>query len=189
MRAAAFDLRGDFTLAPPVEDQIMKKVSALLAISGSMLCATGPATAALFLKLPGIVGEVTAVGHAGEIEITSMQLGVTAPTRHSIVSQKCSDIVVTKVADRTTPLLLQKTLFGIDFPQAVITVAIAGSGVNVDIVDYYTITLNGVALTAMSQSSGGERPSESLSFRVTSWTASWTPTGGGTPVLATVHCL
>jgi type VI secretion system secreted protein Hcp len=172
-----------------MEDQVMKKLPALLAISASMLCATGPATAALFLRLPGIVGEVTAVGHAGEIEITSMQLGVTAPTRHSIVSQKCSDIVVTKVADKTTPLLLQKTLFGIDFPQAIITVAKGEGGVNGLFVDYYTVTLNGVSLTSMSQSSGGDRPSESLSFRVTSWTASWTPTAGGTPVQATVHCL
>ncbi len=125
----------------------------------------------IYMNYNSIPGDVTADGHAGWIELSSFQWGVgrgiSAPTggaqdRESS-APSVSDITVAKHTDMSSPKLLNEALQGegqtvqIDFCKT-------DKG-NLEV--YLSITLTNCMVSGFSMSSGGDRPSESLSLNFT----------------------
>ena len=122
----------------------------------------------IFMSYDGIDGDVTAEGHEKWIELGSCQFGVgrsiTNPTAKGVNREasapSVSEIVVTKVTDGASCKLFQASLFG------------EGKDVQIDFCKtdkdkleaYLTLTLENTLVSSYSTSSGGDRPSESISL-------------------------
>jgi type VI secretion system secreted protein Hcp len=124
------------------------------------------------MKFGGIQGDVTAAGHENWIELKSLQWGVgrgvSSPTGSSAdresTAPSVSEVTVTKDNDTASDGLLSEAFTGDG----------GGNGATVQIdmtrtqagqlVVYQTVTLNNVIISGYSTSSGGDRPSESLSL-------------------------
>lgn len=125
----------------------------------------------IYMKYDGVSGDVTESGHEKWIELSSFQWGVgrgvTSPTGASADRESSapsvSEIVVTKQSDAATPKLLQESLWG------------EGKTVEIDFVKtekgkltkYMTYKLTNTLISGYSLSSGGDRPTESLSLNFT----------------------
>lgn len=140
-----------------------------------------------------IKGDVTAEGHKDWIELGSFQFGVgrgiSSPTGGSADRESSapsvSEIVVTKAQDASSPLLMNEALQG------------EGKVVIIDFVrtdkgaleTYLTYTLTDTMISGFSSSSGGDRPSESLSLNFTKFEFKSTPgtstNEGGSPQTVT----
>jgi type VI secretion system secreted protein Hcp len=129
---------------------------------------------AAYLKYgPTIKGESLAEGHKGTdgwIEIGSVQWGVGraisttvgAASKREASAPSVSEIVVTKLMDSTSPLLAQEALIG-KAVTATIDLVETGEKLNT----YLTLELTNTMISSYSVSSGGSRPSESLSLNFT----------------------
>ena len=122
----------------------------------------------IYMNYGTIKGDVTAAGHEGSIELNSFQWGVSrgisSPTGGSADREasapSVSELVVTKTMDKASPLLVQQALGG------------TGQTVTIDLVTssgftYATYTLENVLISGYSVSSGGDRPTESISLSFT----------------------
>ena len=125
----------------------------------------------IYIKYEGIVGDVTEEGHAKWIEVNSFQWGVgrgiSSPVGGSLDRESSapsvSEITVTKPQDTATIKLIDAAFQG------------EGKTVNIDFCKtdkgklevYLTYTLTNTMISGYSISSGGDRPSESLSLNFT----------------------
>ncbi len=125
----------------------------------------------IYMSYDGIPGDVTADGHAAWIECFSLQWGVgrgiSSPTGNTkdreSSAPSVSEIVITKNQDKATALLLDAALQG------------EGKNVTIDFCKtdkgklevYMTYTLTNTMVSGYSLSSGGDRPSESVSLNFT----------------------
>jgi type VI secretion system secreted protein Hcp len=125
----------------------------------------------IYMKFGSIKGDVTESGHTDWIELNSLQWGVgrgvSSPTGSSAdresTAPSISEVVVTKANDLASAGLLSEALQG-DGSN--------GKSVEIDMVRtdkgkltvYQKITLTDVIISGFSTSSGGDRPSESLSL-------------------------
>jgi type VI secretion system secreted protein Hcp len=129
---------------------------------------TIPGMAAIYLKIDGIDGEVTATGHEKWIEVSSAQWGVgrgvgDPGSGRDVTAPSFSEVVVTKLTDKTTPLIFKESVIG------------NGKNVTLHFTEtsnatertYQVITLTDVLVSGFSQNSGGDRPAESISFNFT----------------------
>jgi type VI secretion system secreted protein Hcp len=126
----------------------------------------------IYLMNKDVMGEVTATGHEGEIELTSLQfgaaLGVSAPTggggkrTHSAAS--FSEIQVTKQLDNASGLILAKLAAGTALPSVHIFFTRASGKDKSGNDAYLTIELEDVLFSGWSLSSGGDMPTESVSL-------------------------
>jgi len=119
----------------------------------------------------GIPGDVDAEGHEKWIELSSFQFGVgrgiTSATGkggdREASAPSMSEIVVTKVTDGSSCKLFQASLFG------------EGKDVKIDfcktdkdkLEPYLSLTLTNTLVSGWSNSSGGDRPSESVTLNFT----------------------
>ena len=146
----------------------------------------------IYMNYGDIKGEVTASDHQSWIEITSFQFGVgrgiSSPTGSSADREasapSISEIVITKAMDKASPKLFEEALGG------------HGQSVTIDFckmqsgtcVTYMEYTLENTMVSGYSVSSGGDRPTESLSFNFTKIVFTYTPTNPdgsqGAPVKA-----
>ena len=125
----------------------------------------------IYIKYEGITGDTTAEGHKEWIEVNSFQWGVGrgihSPTgaggdRESS-APSVSEIVVTKHADTSSIDLLSEALQG------------EGKTVKIDFVKtdkgkletYLSYELTNTMISGYSMSSGGDRPTESISLNFT----------------------
>ena len=121
----------------------------------------------IFMQYEGITGDVTAAGYEHQIELTSFQWGVgrafaIGADRESAIP-KLSEITITKPLDSSSPKLLQEALNG------------TGKTVTINFVNnnqgqgttYLQIILSNTLVSSFSMSSGGDRPTESLSLNFT----------------------
>jgi type VI secretion system secreted protein Hcp len=129
-------------------------------------CSTLNLFAAIYMKFPGIDGEVTAEGHTREIEINSLNFGVgrsiTAGTTREASAPSFSEISVTKIMDIASTKLLMASVAGKSLTEDVVI-----SMVRVDrdkLFTYCKITLSSLLVSSYAASSGGDRPLESLSL-------------------------
>src|SRR5258708_4982126 len=118
-----------------------------------------------------IKGESLTEGHKGSdgwMEIGSVQWGVGrgistpvgAASKREASAPNVSEVVVTKLMDSTSPLLAQEALIG----KAVeATIELTETGAD-KLNTFLTIKLTNTMLSGYSMSSGGDRPSESLSL-------------------------
>lgn len=175
-------MRGDFVFNVPII--AMKKFSILLLLCA--VCLAVPAQAAFdcFLKLDGIPGESRDAEHKDEIEIESFSMGISRPPGSTGAAQ-LSDLNLSKLLDKASPLLMLRCADGKHIPTAVLTCRTVGGDKPVN---FYVIRLTDVVVTSVSVSgaAGGDRPIESFSLNYAQIEWEYTPisaTGApGTPV-------
>lgn len=125
----------------------------------------------VYMNYNNIPGDATAEGHEKWIELNSVQWGVgrgiSSPTGGSADRESSapsvSEIVVTKATDVSSTKLLNEAYQG------------EGQNVTIDFCKtdkgklevYLTLTLTNTMISGHSISSGGERPSESVSLNFT----------------------
>lgn len=129
---------------------------------------------AIYMKYssPDIKGDVTTEGFKDQIELSSFQWGVGrgvgSPTGASgnreASTPSVSEITVTKNMDQATGDVLKEIYSGKGAATAVISFVRTDGGGGVA---YQVITLTNVMVSGFSVSSGGDRPSESLSLNFT----------------------
>jgi type VI secretion system secreted protein Hcp len=152
---------------------------------------------AAYLKYDAIkTGESKAKGHEGSkgwIEVGSVQFGVgrgiSTPvgtsSKREASAPNVSEIVVTKMMDSTSPLLFQESLIGKAVKAQIDLVETGSDQLNT----YLEITLTNAMISGYSVSSGGDRPSESISINFTKIEYKYTPFDdqhkAGTPVPVT----
>ena len=165
-------------------------VLGILAIgSSNSFAASDP----IYMNFPNIQGDTITKGFENQIQLDSFQWGVgraiSSPPGSGIReagAPSISEITVTKLMDKASPLLLQSSLVGQAVGPVTITfVKDSGTGP----IRYAQYTLENVLISGYSVSSGGDNPSESLSLSFTKIAFMFTPTNPdgtpGTPVQTT----
>ena len=133
---------------------------------------------AIYLHVEGLEGDVTAAGHESWIECESLNWGVargiqtptgSAQERES-TAPSISEVSVVKVMDKCTPKLFTEATVGV------------GKLVKIDLVQtgdqletYMAYTLTDTLISSYSVSSGGEKPTESVTFNFTKVEMKYTP--------------
>ena len=111
------------------------------------------AVADIFLNLPGVPGESTAVGHKTEINILSYtQSFKNTPAVGGAGAGKvtCGDITLLKNIDKSSPQLIKAVTTGQHFDKAVITFR-AATATGKAATDYYTVALQDILITSIDQ--------------------------------------
>jgi type VI secretion system secreted protein Hcp len=142
----------------------------------------------VYLQIDGIKGESQDSAHPGWIELTSAEWGViqprsaTASTGGGHTAERCEhrSITVTKLADLSSPMLLQTCSVGKTIPKAKLEFMRAdGDGKPVK---YYHVELENVLIGTINQSvheGGILRDSVALKFSKVKWTYTQQKIGGG----------
>lgn len=140
----------------------------------------------MFLKLDGIKGESKDSKHKDEMQIDSVQWGLSQPGTGGLGGGSgagkvsVSDITVTKLFDKASCDLMHACCSGKHIPQGVITVRKAGD----QPLEYLKITLHDILISNISHSSGGDLVTESLSLNFSKFKVEYQeqkPDGSGTP--------
>ena len=162
----------------------------LIAVSPSCFAATdsnGGTTQSsgdpIFMQYAGITGDSTKGPACSGIELNSFQWGVgrgiSSPTGSSADRESSapsvSEIVVTKSTDSSSPKLLYASLIGTK-GSAHIDFCKTGS-TDQNMVPYLSFDLTNTMISGFSISSGGDRPSESISLNFAKITMTDVPTG------------
>jgi len=143
-----------------------------------------PAGAAIYLKFtPVIKGDSVVSGYTDQIEVNSFQMGVGVTIATGAGGQQASkpnvsEITVSKYLEKSSPTLVLDLNQGTKLTDATFSFVTTGGGGSPLL--YYTVFLEDVFVTGYSVSSGGDRPSESLSlhFGKIHWT--YYPVAGST---------
>ena len=133
---------------------------------------------AIYLHVDGIKGDVTAAGHEGWIECSSMQWGVGrgihTPTGSSSERESSapsvSEVTVTKSMDKCTPMIFTEACVG---KAKLVKIDLVQTGTQLE--TYKAYELENSLISGYSVSSGGDRPSESLSFNFTKLNMKYIP--------------
>ena len=145
---------------------------------------------ALYLHYDGIDGEATHEDHKKWIDIQSLQFGVGRGVSTPVGSAanreasqpSVSEITVSKNMDTASSKLFVESLTGNEGKTVKIDLVSTGSPGNT----YVTYTLTNTLISGYSLSSGGDRPTESLSLNFTKIEYKQTPyddkNKAGTPV-------
>ncbi len=151
----------------------------------------------MFLKLADaqgnilIEGESLDLSHPKEIVALSFSQGLSlpfSPAGGGTGKASFSELAISKIVDKATPLLYSYCAQGRHVPQAVLTLRNSGGTVPFE---FYRITLTDVVITSVQTSgaSGGDKPSESLSLNFARIEWRYTPQNpngtAGAPVIAT----
>jgi type VI secretion system Hcp family effector len=146
----------------------MLRVSFLAKMSVAIVLAlaaipTAAAAAAVdyFLKIDGVPGEAKDPGHTDWIEVSSFSFGVARGVsvpgaRGAEAGRAVHDISITKKTDRASPKLFEMAATGRHIPKVVLQVRRGGG--------YLTYVLEDVMISSVRRSSGGDRPSESVTL-------------------------
>lgn len=125
------------------------------------------AQAAIFLKITGpeIKGESTNAKHKDEIVVTSFSQGYAATIAAGAGGgaragrSACAPVEMTKQLDIASGPLINTVMKGTVLQKAVFSFTANGDN---QPADYYVVTLSNSLVSSVAQSSGGERPSESV---------------------------
>ena len=127
---------------------------------------------AIYLKIEGdFPGNVTSSGHEDWIEVESMQFGVGRGITMAVGSSKdreasepsVSEIVVTKMMDATSPKIFREACIGKSKKVEIHLVRTTEGNFET----YMEYVLSSTLISGYSVSSGGDRPSESITFNFT----------------------
>jgi type VI secretion system secreted protein Hcp len=153
---------------------------ALASLVASTATAAGDANAAFdaFIKLEGIQGESTMKGEEGAIKITSFEFSGTSvadTTATGLASGKrtISEIVIQKSADAASISLFKSFLTG-EHVKGNVEIDFVTTEHNGTATPYLKYELTNVLITSYSLSSGGDRPTESLSLNFQKISATFT---------------
>ena len=136
---------------------------------------------AIYLEIEGIEGNVTAAGHENWIDLNSIQWGVGRAISSSVGTSadreaskpSISEISVTKQMDASSPMIFTEACVG---KSKTVTIHLCTTGTE-EIETYMEYELEDCMVSGYSVSSGGERPSESISFSFTKMTMKFIPYG------------
>ncbi len=112
------------------------------------------------LKLTSIEGESKKKGYEKQIDIYDFKFGVSQAASSSEGSgggsakSDCQDLVLTKLIDKSTPIIFVQSATGTPITEAVMTVRKAGG----QALDYLVVTLNDVIVTNVT--TGGKAEDE-----------------------------
>jgi type VI secretion system secreted protein Hcp len=129
----------------------------------------------IFLNYDGIPGDVTTAGHEQWIEITSWQFGVSRAMTSSSASAadregstpSVSEVVVTKVTDGASTNLFRASLgFGQGGEGKTVKIDFCKTDVSQP-EPYLQFELDNTLVSGWTASSGGDRPTESVSLNFT----------------------
>ena len=146
----------------------------------------------IFMQFQGITGDVTAKNFVGDIEINSFQWGVSRAinglgTGRVLGMPSLSEIVITKMLDKASPTLVNDLLTGVSTPE--VDFFFVNNTARASQMTYAEYKLQNVLISSYSVSSGGDRPTESLSLNFSKITFSvipQSPTGlPGMPISTT----
>jgi type VI secretion system secreted protein Hcp len=144
------------------------------------------------MKMDKIDGDVTAKGHEKWIDLHSFQWGVGrgigSPVGRGAERESSapslSEVTVTKDMDASSPYLFTEAVIG--KTKKVVIEFVKTSGDQLE--TYLVYTLTNVLVSGYSVSSGGDKPSESLSLNYTKFEMKYTPQKGdanaGSPIPA-----
>jgi type VI secretion system secreted protein Hcp len=126
---------------------------------------------AIYLKYEGIDGEATHDKHPKWIDVSSLQFGVgrgiSTPTgaaaNREASEPSISEVVVTKQLDASSTSLFTESVTGAVGKKVEIHLVNTGSPGNT----YVEYTLTNALISGYSLSSGGDRPTESISINFT----------------------
>jgi len=126
---------------------------------------------AIYMKIPGADGDTTQENHKSWIEVMSFQWGVgrAISTRTGSAADRessepsVSEVVVTKSMDKSSVKLFQMCTTETDGKKVEIHFASTTQGGQ----NYLEIELTDTLISGYSMSSGGDRPSESVSLNFT----------------------
>ena len=130
--------------------------------AGAVAPVAAPAAESIFLKLEGVKGESVDSKHKDEIVLLSYTQSWTNP--NSVAGGagtgkvNCSDIKVTKVIDKSSPILIMGVATGTHYPKAVITFRQVGKTQ----IEYYKVTLTEVLLNAIVQTDASPTDATSI---------------------------
>jgi type VI secretion system secreted protein Hcp len=124
---------------------------------------------AIFIKYGSNVGEATAEGYKEWIEVDSFQWGVgrgiSSPvggsSKRESSAPSVSEITVTKTMDKASPLMLKEAIGG---KGSVVKIELTRTDEAGKHLAYQKYILTDTLVSGYSLSSGGDRPSESLSL-------------------------
>jgi type VI secretion system secreted protein Hcp len=127
---------------------------------------------AIFLKYGALVGEVSASTHKDWIEVHSVQwgvgrgisAGVGGASKREASAPSVSEVTITKTFDGASPLLLKEALGGKAVEVKIDLTQTDDKGSHIA---YQKYILSNTLVSGYSISSGGDRPSESLSLNFT----------------------
>ncbi len=145
----------------------MKRFTLCIALLALAAFAAMPASAAIYMKYDGIDGEVSAKGHEKWIEIDSFQWAVS----NGGGSAQPSEVDVSSFISAASPQLFIATVNGTTIPSATIDFVTAAQPIQ----PYLQYELENVLISGYSVSSGGDRPTESLSLNFTKISFSYRP--------------
>ncbi len=133
---------------------------------------------AIYLHVDGLEGDVTAQGHEGWIECKSLQWGVgraiSTPTGSSQERESSapsvSEVTVVKLADKCTPKIFELACVG---TSKLVKIDLVQTGTELD--TYLSYELENSLISGYSVNTGGDKPTESLSFNFTKVVMKYTP--------------
>ena len=123
----------------------------------------------IYLKIEKVEGESRIAGNEKEIEVSSFQFGAgagidTTSAGWAAGRVSMSEITFTKNLDNSSTILLQKICAGTHYEKATFTFTKHGTDAAGANEAYLTVLLEHCFVSGFSLSSGGDRPSESVSF-------------------------
>ncbi|MFC6486411.1 Hcp family type VI secretion system effector [Nitratireductor sp. GCM10026969] len=145
---------------------------------------------AIYLKYDGIDGEATHDKHQKWIDVQSMQFGIgrgistpSGSTANREASEpSVSEVTITKMMDGASPKLFTESATGAAGKEVKIHLVSTGSPGNT----YVEYTLTNSLISGYSVSTGGDRPTESISINFTKMEYKFIPyddkNKAGTPV-------
>lgn len=124
---------------------------------------------AIYMKVPGVDGAVTASGYEKWIELHSLQFGVGrsisqvvgSTSNREVSTPSFSDVTVSKETENASAGLLSDSILNSTGKKIEIAV-VRTAGDKIE--EYLKYTLTDSLLTSFSMSSGGDVPSESISI-------------------------
>lgn len=130
----------------------------------------------ILLRINGLSGESTVTNHVGDIDATTFSFGVTGYPPSSSGGTGSppvfTDLSVTKYVDKTSPPLV----FDAAIAKSISGVILFVQATTPTVVDYYKVTLTGVAVTSVN--TGGVvngRPTETVTLRFSEIRIDYTP--------------
>ncbi len=145
---------------------------------------------AIYVKYEGIDGEATHDTHKKWLDVSSLQWGMGraittkagAVTNREASEPSVSEITITKLMDSSSPKFFVESCTGAAGKKVEIHLVTTGSPGNT----YAQYTLTNALVSSYSMSSGGDRPSESVSISFTKVEYKFTPyddkNKAGTPI-------
>ena len=133
----------------------------------------------IYCNIDGIKGKVTAKGHEDWIDVSSMQWGVGRAISSAVGTSadreaskpSISEVTITKLMDESSPMIFTEACVG-KGKKVLIDLCTVGTD---QINTYMSYELEECMISGYSVSSGGDRPSESISLSFTKMTMKFTP--------------